>query len=489
MAKIAFLSYSTAEWDARTQRMARSAIAAGHEVTVYARWKAPLALEEEQTGYRIVRVPTQAVLVIPGFRWLARRGSAASRDGWPRDVGEPSTNMSESTGRAAPAVAPAPDLDPVPWVPAKLRGTPAGLPFRAAKQVWRKKVWSWVARMVSRAMPDPLLIFPVRPIAWGIALEGVAEPADIWHGMWAGSLPALHRLRGRHGGRSIYDSRDVYMRSRGFERLGVLKAPLAWLERRWARRADAVLTVNEAYASLLARQFGIDPPPVVRNTPDLYTPPPLPPDLIRAALRISPDLRVVLYQGGLLSDRGIEQGMEAILHVERAVFVIMGVGKPTRDIEAMAASDRMQGHVRFLDPVPPDQLLDWTASADVMLMAIQPTSVNHRFTTPQKLWEAIAAGIPVVATDLPGMAEIVRDVGCGALVDATDPADIARGIRSIVDAPADVRRAMRERTWRAGQERFNWEREADTLLDLYRELLDGRRRPVRAPASASKSAT
>jgi glycosyltransferase involved in cell wall biosynthesis len=269
----------------------------------------------------------------------------------------------------------------------------------------------------------------------------------------------------------------------------VMRFPLARLERRWARSVDAVLTVNAAYAGLLAKQFGIAPPPVVLNTPDRYTPPSPPPDLIRDALGLGQDVRIVLYQGGLFSDRGIEQGMEAILQVEHAVFVLMGVGNVTPEITRLAAEERMRGRVSFVDPVPPEVLLDWTASADVMLMAIQPTTVNHQFTTPQKLWEAIAAGVPVVATDLPGMAAVVRETGCGVLVDATDPTDIARGIRAIVDAPAEERRAMRERTWRAGQERYNWERETETLLGLYRELL-GQREPARtSPASASTSET
>ena len=57
-------------------------------------------------------------------------------------------------------------------------------------------------------------------MGWAIALEEVVEPADVWHGMWAGSLPALARMRGRHGGRTVYDSRDVFMHSRKFARLG-----------------------------------------------------------------------------------------------------------------------------------------------------------------------------------------------------------------------------------------------------------------------------
>ena len=106
------------------------------------------------------------------------------------------------------------------------------------------------------------------------------------------------------------------------------------------------------------------------------------------------------------------------------------------------------GRVFVLPAVTPGELLDWTASADVMVMAIQPTTVNHRFTTPQKLFEAIAAGVPVVASDLPGMAPIVRESGVGELCDPTVPVSIAAAIRRIVE-PAR-RRAGRARGARPG---------------------------------------
>ena len=133
----------------------------------------------------------------------------------------------------------------------------------------------------------------------------------------------------------------------------------------------------------------------------------------------------------------------------------------------MAAGPRYADRVTMIDPVPPEELLEWTASADVMLMAIQPTSLNHRFTTPQKLWEAIAAGVPVVASDLPGMAEVVREVGCGALCDPTDPASIAAAIRDLLAMPADARAEMRARTLAAARDRYNWAAQADTLLAAY----------------------
>ena len=477
MPRIAYLSYSTAEYDGRTRRMARTARAAGYDVIVYARWQPGLPLEESTDWYRIVRVPVVPDLVIPWRRKLGRDRLREIQAGTYKPA--PAVEMADEEGGddAEPSMTSADPVEPQASIPRRVVRGVTGPLRRLAR------------RLSTAPFMYPVMLFPVRPLGWAIPLDEIAEPADIWHGMWAGSLPALDRLRKHHGGRSIYDSRDVYMRSRGFERLGVLKAPFAWLERRWARRADAVLTVNDAYAELLAAQFRIARPPVVRNTPDRYPRPDPPPDLVRQRLGLGPETRVVLYQGGLMSERGIEQGMEAILDVDDAVMVVMGFGPAQAAFEALAATPRFQDRVRILEPVSPDELLDWTASADVMLMAIQPTSVNHRFTTPQKLWEAIAAGTPVVASNLPGMAEIVRDVGCGALVDPTDPIDIARGIRDIVDASPDERRAMRERTWRAGQDRYNWEHETEALLALYDGLLGQADRLAPSPASESTSAT
>jgi glycosyltransferase involved in cell wall biosynthesis len=171
-----------------------------------------------------------------------------------------------------------------------------------------------------------------------------------------------------------------------------------------------------------------------------------------------------------MTERGIEQGMEAILLVADASFVVMGYGTRRAEYLAAAATPRFADRVRVIDAVPPEALLEWTASADVMLMAIQPTTLNHRYTTPQKLWEAIAAGIPVVASDLPGMAAVVEEVGCGVLCDPTDPRSIADAISAVLRRTPDERAAMRERTMDAARRTYNWDAQATALLAAYQGL-------------------
>lgn len=314
--------------------------------------------------------------------------------------------------------------------------------------------------------------FPLRPMAWAVALDDVAEPADIWHGMWATSLPALQRLRSHHGGKTVYDCRDILLRSRGYEHMPrAMTRFLGRLEGRWARSADTVISVNDSYAELAARAFHVPVPRVVMNCPERTYPAADRPDRIREKLRLGPEVAIVLYQGALKADRGIEQSMDAILRVPGAVLVLLGFGKEQVRFGKLSQTDRYRGHVHVLEAVPAQELLTWSASADVLVMAIQPSSLNHRYTTPQKLFEAMAVGVPVVASDLPGMAAIVRATGSGELCDPESPASIAAALRCILEAPPETRAAYGRRALEAAHTQYNWETQLVVLGDVYARLL------------------
>src|SRR3954451_5528273 len=438
--------------------MARTAINAGFDVVVYSRTQRGLPETERRDGYVVRRAPWRAWMAVPGVsRLLGYRIRKRGPRGTPTRAASPTLTPTDSNPPAATAGVSARHDGRGPIAPSRTR---------------RSRVGRIVDRVLAPELIRTLLGFPVRPIAWSRSLERIVEPADIWHGMWAGSLPALVASADRLGGRTIYDSRDVYMESRRFAVAAVpVRQALRHLERRWAQRADRVITVNDSYATLIERQLGVSRPSVVRNVPACWTPPTAPQQQIRDALGLPASTAVVLYQGQLITDRGIEASMEAILEVDNPVLLPLGRGPLRRAIEQQVVTAPYRGKVFLLPPVAPDELLAWTASADVSVMAIAPTSINHRFTTPQKLFESIAVGVPVVASDLPGMAEVVRDANAGCLCDPLSPTSIAQAIRSLVnESPAD-RAARRARLLAVAHDRYAWDNEASKLVALYEDLL------------------
>ncbi len=131
--------------------------------------------------------------------------------------------------------------------------------------------------------------------------------------------------------------------------------------------------------------------------------------------------------------------------------------------------------MHVLPAVAPDRLADWVASADVGAMPNQPRTANERLSTPNKLFESLAVGLPVVSSDFPERRSIViddPDGPLGAMCDPTDPRSIASAIRSILDLDAAARTDMRARCLRAAHERWNWETESAKLVELYASLAD-----------------
>jgi glycosyltransferase involved in cell wall biosynthesis len=429
-ARIAILSHGTSAFDSRAQRIARTWAARGDTVTLYSRYLPGLSREEASDGYRLVRIPLDEA----DARLAEREGE--------RTAG----GNSPSKQRAA--------------------ATP-----RAARRLLTRLPTGTLIRHRFRQ-------FPIRPLQRASWFVRQVEPHDIWHGMWAGSLPALEQVRAAHGGRTVYDARDVFLRSRMFDHMPRWqRAILTRYESRWAKAADAVVQVSPEYAAMTQRDLGLDHVAVVRNCPERWDPPTPRPDRIRELVGIPATTRIVLYQGRVMGDRGIEQAMEAILDVPDAVLVIMGFGnqngdQSTRDpyVEQSQRAPYL-GKVHVIDPVPPTELLMWSASADVMVMAVQPRSENHRYMTPQKLWEALAAGVPVVAADLPGFRSVVGEVGCGELVDPTSPPAIAAGIRRLLELGPQGLRAVGDRGLAAAHDRYNWEVQAEVLEGIYAELL------------------
>jgi glycogen(starch) synthase len=404
--------------DARVLKEAATLHEAGHKVTIVGRTRSgtPQAVEREpRDGFEIVRVPMP--------RW--RR--------WWRWLRAPSRLWSVIRRRGA---APGERMDALDWL-----------------AMWQFGTLGW-ARDAAR--------------------EG--GPADVYHGHDLTGLPAAVFAQKAYGGRIVYDSHELYMESGAtLGRPGWARAWLARRERAWAAKAVALVTVNQAIADALAEELNVERVVVVHNCPTRQATETLPNDRLRVAAKIPADSPVVLYQGGLRRGRGINDLAESILEtgLEGVHLCYLGFGPLRDEVAALARDPRFQGRLHLLEPVAPDEVVAWVASADVDAIPIQATNRSYALSTPNKLFEALAAGVPVVASDLPGIRSIVvddPDGPLGEICDPTDPGAIGDAIMAILALSPEARADLAERCRRAARERWNWETESGRLVELYRDL-------------------
>jgi glycosyltransferase involved in cell wall biosynthesis len=242
-------------------------------------------------------------------------------------------------------------------------------------------------------------------------------------------------------------------------------------ERSWASRASAVLTVNESVAVVLREQLGVDPT-VVRNC---SAPPPPGPSPLRARLDVDAATDVVMYHGSVTAGRGIEPLIASLSdpRLNNAHLVIMGYGPLRPAVQTMAEQSSASDRIHLLPPVPPAEVTHWVAGADVAAMPIEPTTLNHRLSSPNKLFEAIAAGVPVVGPDFPEFRRVVLDGRWGLLgrlhADHA-PTTIAGELHQLLSSSGTERDALRARCRSAAADRWNWGTESRYLLNTYARL-------------------
>jgi glycosyltransferase involved in cell wall biosynthesis len=354
---------------------------------------------------------------------------------------------------------------------------------------WVRAPWRLFERLGRRLRRSPVVLGPGRldtldwlatwwlgNLGWARAAARAAPVADVYHGHDLTGLPAAVEAARRNGGIVVYDSHELFLESGSF--LGRPRWALRRIdrqERRWAARASALVTVNDALAERLGPKFGVPRVVVVHNCPPRPSGDRPESDRIRIAAGIPAGMPVVLHHGSFRAHRGLEVLADAFLLPELADahLVYLGFG-PLRDrLLARAADPRARGRIHVLDAVAPADVVEWVASADLEGLLFEPVPLNHYLATPNKLFESLAAGIPVVASDFPGIRHVLLDDPdgpLGAVCDPTDAAAIAAGIRSILDLPPEARAALRGRCHRAARDRWNWEMESAKLVALYAEL-------------------
>ena len=297
--------------------------------------------------------------------------------------------------------------------------------------------------------------------------RAIREKAEVIHAQDLYSLPVAYVAARVHGAALIYDSHEYYLGmdsliGRRFER-----AVWALVERAFIRKTDRVITVGDAIADILRARYNIRRPVVVRNCPGFRRSERS--DKLREWLGIPKAVGIVLYQGVMDAGRGLLTILESVKRVEGCCLVMLGDGHILDELKEHARRLGLSDRTFFPGSVPLRELMRYTASADVGIHLIENTCPNHYYCLPNKLFEYMMAGLPVIISDFPEIGEVVRDARAGLLVDPTNPAEIADAIRKLL-SDEKLRRNFSEHGLKAAEEQYNWERESSKLERVYRAM-------------------
>ena len=304
------------------------------------------------------------------------------------------------------------------------------------------------------------------PLFWQRAYPLLVEThPDAYHAHDLDSLWPAVRAAQRLNRPLVYDSHEFWTEQSSLVDRPLMRSCWSLLEQRLIRRVDRIITVSGSIAQSLKERYSLDEVVVLRNLPLFRHK--VQSNLIRETLDLPAERPIVLYQGGFLTENGLREQIEAAAGFA-AAFVLIGDGPSEQALRNQVRAEGLEDRVYFIPRVPFHQLHNYTCSADLGLCLIKGTGKSFYYSLPNKLFEYMMAGLPILASNFPEMQRVVRETRTGATVDPTDIAAIREQITAFLDN-AEQREACAQASLQAAQS-YNWERESVQLTQLYATL-------------------
>lgn len=238
----------------------------------------------------------------------------------------------------------------------------------------------------------------------------------------------------------------------------------------WQRIEDIIFphlkysyTVCQSIADYYKKRYGINMG-VVRNIPVFNT---IPEESVTEKIRRR-GKSILLYQGAVNVGRGIEWIIKAMKYLDDCILYICGDGDLFSDMKLLAEKENVVDKVFFTGRVPADKLDEYTIQADLGFVLLENLGLSYYYSLPNRIFDYIKYGIPVLATDFPEISRIVTKYHTGIVTKTQDPEEIAFLIKKM----------LREWNTRETKERiksnisqFNWENEEKNILSTVEKAL------------------
>jgi len=270
------------------------------------------------------------------------------------------------------------------------------------------------------------------------------------------------------GASLVYDSHELFCEVPELHSNPVKRNIWKRLERWIFPKLKHVFTVNDSIAKIYSEEYNV-PVNVLRNIPLLSNQQRLK-VVSKKELGIPEGKKIVLLQGaGINIDRGAEEAVEAMQYVDNAVLLIVGTGDVIGLLHKMVNDLKLQEKVVFVGKVPFEKLLQFTHHADLGLTLDKDTNINYKFSLPNKLFDYIHAGVPVLASGLVEIKSIVEGYNIGDCILNHDPKHIASKVSHIINDESML--LEWKKNCKIAAAKLNWENEEKQLIAVYSKFL------------------
>ena len=220
-----------------------------------------------------------------------------------------------------------------------------------------------------------------------------------------------------------------------------------------------VITVNRKLAEIYSLEYKV-PVTVIRNVPKTILTTEIEPIVF-----LKKDQKIILYQGALNMGRGLELMIDAMAHLKNHQLVLAGEGDIMDQLKSRVALNHLNDRVFFPGKLKPFELMNLTRQADIGLSLEEDMGLNYRYCLPNKVFDYIHAGIPVLVSELPLLEELLTEYKIGASLKKRNPKTLATAVEKIIVNKSDYLQELE----RAAAE-LNWEKEKKILMEIIKKI-------------------
>jgi glycosyltransferase involved in cell wall biosynthesis len=266
----------------------------------------------------------------------------------------------------------------------------------------------------------------------------------------------------------VYDSHEYFTEVPEIQHRPFVKATWQAIEKLTVPHLEYAYTVNNSIAKLYLDKYNI-PFEVIRNVPIQLPFNSISKEELRTELQLPQDQFIVILQGaGINIDRGAEEAVQSMKYLQGVLLLIVGDGDVISALKQTVTREKLEEKVWFYPKKALIELMRYTKSADLGLTLDKDTNLNYKFSLPNKIFDYIQAGIPILASNLPEIKNVIETYQIGKIVQDHNPTTIANAIEEIKT------NTFQSTTWRhnlqRAQQELNWSHEKEKLIALFHKI-------------------